>query len=155
MSEIDWNKMIEFTVPILVAVIGALVAIYNVRQNIKLSHKLKKKEELREIFVELVMSLKKIAEITKIALQGSDRDEILKVGLQSKETSEEILNKILLLSLYYDDSDKDYEDISVLFLDELSKINDNIKNNNKIDTNEINVTKLIKGFKKLYDNIKI
>lgn len=44
----EWNKLIEYFEPVITVIIAGIIAIYQMRQNIKLNAKLKWKQEFRD-----------------------------------------------------------------------------------------------------------
>lgn len=52
MNEIDWNKVFEYLIPIIVVFIAGLIALYRMRENVKLDEKNHRKEELRKAIKE-------------------------------------------------------------------------------------------------------
>ncbi len=52
MIEIDWTKTFEILIPIVAVLLAGLIALYQMRQNVKLGAKLKWKEEFRNRVIE-------------------------------------------------------------------------------------------------------
>ncbi|MGQ3677032.1 hypothetical protein [Tenacibaculum discolor] len=63
----EWNKVIEWIIPVITAVIGGLIAIFQMRQNIKLTARLKWKEEFRVRLNDFINSAKKLHHSSIIA----------------------------------------------------------------------------------------
>lgn len=60
MKELDWNKVFELLIPIVLVFLAGIIALYQMRQNVKLQANLKWKEEFRQkvsIYINALLKL--------------------------------------------------------------------------------------------------
>ncbi|NVK53076.1 MAG: hypothetical protein HWD85_09090 [Flavobacteriaceae bacterium] len=91
MSDVDWIKIFEFIMPVILLLIGGFLAVDKMKRNIKLEAKLKWKEEFR----------RKVVDFVRESMELHNKSIFLKVNSEEK-SSPEVASRFVDISQKFD-----------------------------------------------------